>query len=248
MDVGAEGSSTTGLMLEQLRVQVIHWTALVERRAHVERVLEETGLARQAEVRWVTEWDQEAVRAEGAYEAGRWGDPARIRAGSVSLILKHVAAWRRVAEAAESDPAGWHLVLEDDVLVPRAATFWADFGQVVAELPEGGWDLLFIGLGCDLHVPWWRRRRGRRVHWRGWRRGWLWGGGGCSRCTEAYLIHPEFARRLVKSRWVEPPFDRPIDWLLNAAGAALRARSFWVEPPLVTQGAFQSWEKDARFG
>ena len=232
-------------MLEPLRVQVIHWTSLVERRAHVERVLEETGLARHAAVRWVTEWDQEAVRAEGAFEAGHWGDLARIRAGSVSLILKHVAAWRQVATT--SEPGGWHLILEDDVLVPRAEAFLEDLKRVMNELPDSGWDLIFIGLGCDLHVPWWRRRRGRRVHWRGWRRGWIWGGGGCSRCTEAYLIHPDFARRLVASCWVEPPFEQPIDWLLNEAGQALKARSFWAEPPLVTQGAFESWEKDERF-
>jgi hypothetical protein len=72
----------------------------------------------------------------------------------------------------------------------------------------------------------------------------MWGGGGCSRCTEAYLIHPAFARRLLDSHWSKPPFDRPIDWLLNGAGVEFKARSYWAEPPLVTQGAFESWTKD----
>jgi GR25 family glycosyltransferase involved in LPS biosynthesis len=155
--------------------------------------------------------------------------------------LKHVAAWRAVV----SEGTGWHLILEDDVLVASGAGFLREMADVLSELPIGGWDLLFVGLGCDLHVPWWKRSGRKRVYFRGWRRGWLWGGGGCSRCTEAYLIHPEFAAKLLVSRFVKPPFERPIDWLLNAAGESLKARSYWAEPPLVTQGAFESWMKGA---
>jgi hypothetical protein len=241
-DVSVSGSEAKSFRLE---VQVIHYTKLEERRPHVERVLLETGLDG-FPVRWVTEWDQEAVRAGGRYDEGGWGDPTGIAAGSVSLILKHVEAWKRVVARAE--PGLWHLILEDDVLVPEPERLVADLEAVTRELPEGGWDLLFVGLGCGLHVPWWRRlvSPGKRVFWRGWTKGWLWGGGGCSRCTEAYLIHPAFAKRLLESRFSKPPFGLPIDWLLNEAGEEMKARSFWVEPPFVRQGAFESWTKDER--
>ncbi len=234
-DVSLPGSDARGF---RLGVQVIHYTGLAERRPHVERVLEETGL-NGCPVRWVAEWDKEAVLEGGRYERGEWGKPGEIAAGSVSLILKHVSAWQAVV----ADPEGWHLILEDDVLVPEPSRLMADLEAVTRELPEGGWDLLFVGLGCGLHVPWWRRllRPGKRVFWRGWRRGHLWGGGGCSRCTEAYLIHPAFAERLLESRHAKPPFRRAIDWLLNEAGEAMQARAYWVEPALVTQGAFESW-------
>ena len=243
MEAGAEMPSRIVLTRETLQVQVIHYTKLVERKAHMERVLTETGLD-QCRVRWVTEGDQEVVRQGGQYERGEWGDPGRIAAGSISLILKHIAAWQTVASREDS----WHLILEDDVLVPSGAAFIQELQEVVNELPTDKWDLLFVGLGCHLHVPWWKQRVGKRVYFRGWQRGWLWGGGGCSRCTEAYLIHPAFASKLLATRFVKPPFDRPIDWLLNEVGADLKARSFWAEPPLVTQGAFESWTKEGVIG
>ena len=236
-DVSVLGSEARSFRLE---VQVIHYTKLAERRPHVEKVLVETGLNR-FPVRWISEWDQEAVLDGGRYERGEWGEPGAIAAGSVSLIMKHVEAWKQVVERAERGL--WHLILEDDVLVPESERLVADLEAVTRELPEGGWDLLFVGLGCGLHVPWWRRllSPGKRVFWRGWRPGWLWGGGGCSRCTEAYLIHPDFAKRLLESRDAKPPFRRAIDWLLNEAGVEMKARAFWVEPALMTQGAFESW-------
>jgi hypothetical protein len=236
-DVSVLGSEARSFRLE---VQVIHYTGLAERRPHVERVLAETGLDG-FPVRWVTEWDKEAVLEGGRYERGEWGEPGAIAAGSVSLIMKHVSAWQSVV----ADPGGWHLILEDDVLVPEPERLVANLEAVTRELPEGGWDLLFVGLGCGLHVPWWRRllSPGKRGSGRGGRPGGRGGGGGCSRCTEAYLIHPDFAKRLLESRDAKPPFRRAIDWLLNEAGVEMKARAFWVEPALMTQGAFESWMK-----
>ena len=227
---------TTRLTPDNLHVHVIHYTRLMERRAHMERALREHGLD-PFPVRWMTAHDREEVLAGGAYERGDWGDPQVIAAGSVSLILKHLAVYREVV----AQPHTWHLILEDDVLIRPG--FLPALENSLAELPKQ-WDLCFVGLGCDLHVPWWLRRAGRRIYRRGWRRGLLWGGGGCSRCTEAYLIHPRCAERILASRFAQPPFDRAIDWHLNAAGAALHIQSYWAEPPLVTQGAFESWMKD----
>lgn len=226
----------TNLTPDNLRVHVIHYTRLTERRQHMEQVLREHELDR-FPVSWVTAHDREEVLAGGTYERGEWGDPQVIAAGSVSLILKHLEVYRAVVV----EPNAWHLILEDDVLIHPG--FLPALERCLAELPAD-WDLCFVGQGCDLHVPWWLRRTGRRVYWRGWKRGLLWGGGGCSRCTEAYLIHPRCAERILGSQFARPPFDRPIDWHLNAAGAALQIHSYWAEPPLVTQGAFESWMKD----
>jgi hypothetical protein len=184
---------------------------------------------------WVLEHDREAILP--AYERGELGNTADIAASSVSLILKHLAVYREVV----AEPQKLHLILEDDVRLQEG--FLPALEQVLLELPEQ-WDLFFLGLGCDLHVPWWHRRPGRRVYYRGYKKGFLWGGGGCSRCTEGYLIHPDFAHRLLESDFAQPPFSCPIDWHLNAAGAVLKARSYWAQPPLLVQGVFESWRKN----
>ncbi|WP_377166977.1 glycosyltransferase family 25 protein [Prosthecobacter fluviatilis] len=221
---------------ENLQIHVIHYTRLTERRAHMERALREHGLNR-FPVHWMTAHDREEVLEGGAYERGEWGDPKAIAAGSISLILKHLEVYRAVV----ANPHAWHLILEDDVLIRPG--FLPALSACLAALPTT-WELCFVGLGCNLHVPWWLRRPEKHIYWRGWKRGFLWGGGGCSRCTEAYLIHPRYAERILASRFAAPPFDRPIDWHLNAAGNAFKVQSYWAEPPLITQGAFESWMND----
>ena len=64
-----------------------------------------------------------------------------------------------------------------------------------------------------------------------------------SRCAAGYVIRPESARRFLKSSHIHPPFEVAIDWMMNRVGEELKFRSYWAEPPLVTQGAFESWTK-----
>ncbi len=225
--------SLPSFMADNLRVYVVHYTRFVERRAHMERVLQEHGLD-QFQVRWITEHDREELLKE--YEEGKWGDPKKIAASSVSLILKHLLVYRLAAQS----PECWHLILEDDVLVKPELL--VSLERCLRALPKD-WELFFIGVGCNLHVPWWRRRPGKRVYFRGWKPWWR-AGGGTSRCTEAYLVNPSFAARLLETRFAKPPFASPIDWLLAEAGYEMHIRSYWAEPPLMSQGAFESWTKN----
>lgn len=221
---------------ENLRVYVIHYTPFVERRAHMETILRAHGLDR-FRVRWISEHDREEILED--YQAGKYGDPTKIAASSVSLILKHLAVYQMAA----ADPEGLHLVLEDDILVKPGLLDSMD--ARLQELPED-WELFFIGEGCNLHVPWWRRRAGKRVYFRGWKP-WIRGGAGTSRCTEAYFVRPDFARRFLASKFAKWPWgDTAIDWLLAEAGHDLHIRSYWAEPPLITQGAFASWQLDPK--
>ncbi|MBX7209078.1 MAG: hypothetical protein K1X78_12245 [Verrucomicrobiaceae bacterium] len=218
---------------ENLRIHVVHYSPFVERRAHMELVLREHGFDG-FPVDWMLQHDREALLDE--WSRGEWGDPGVIAASSVSLILKHIEVWRLVAR----EPERMHLVLEDDILVKPGLI--ADLECCLTQLPQD-WEMLFVGEGCGLHVPWWRRRPGRRVYFRGWKP-WFRAGGGTSRCTEAYFIEPGLAARLSASRFARPPFTCPIDWLLCEAGREMHIRSYWAEPPLITQGAFESWTKN----
>lgn len=219
---------------DNLRIHVAHYSHFTERRAHMESLIRKHGLDR-FRVQWMLLHDREAIWDD--FQNGRYGDTSRIAASSLSLILKHLAIYHAAAVEDEK----WHLVLEDDLLI-KSTDFLADLQKCLFELPDD-WELLFIGEGCDLHVPWWRRRLGKRVYFRGWKPWWR-AGGGTSRCTEAYLVNPSFAKRFIVSRFAHPPFDCPIDWLLAKAGYDMHIRSYWAEPPLAGQGAFESWTKN----
>ena len=222
-------------ILEGLKIYTVHYSPFVERRQHLERELQSHGLDR-FPVRWITEFDREAILEEHA--RGAYGDPVAFPAAFVSVILKHLEAFRL---AAESD-APWHLVLEDDILIQP--DFLNRLSRALGELPED-WEIFFVGDGCNLHVPFWRRRPGRIAQYRGYKPKW-WGGGGISRCGAAYVIRPESARRFLGAKQAAPPFYTAIDWLMNDAGMELKFQSYWAEPPLICQGAFPSWTLDEK--
>lgn len=239
---GMQSMDPLGKLTEStLNVHLIHYTPLAERRAHMERVLTEAGVDC-FPMRWVTEHDREEIEAR--HGAGAFGDPKFFGASFVSVILKHLDAFQRVAEST----VPFHLVLEDDVFIE--GRWKGKLERMLWAMPED-WEILFVGDGCDLHIPFWRRiltggrLRSGGVYFRGWERRW-WGGGGISRCGAGYVIRPESARRFLRSEHAWPPFEVPIDWLMNRVGAALKFRSYWAEPPLVRQGAFESWTKDER--
>lgn len=220
---------------DNLRVHVIHYTPLIERRVHMERELSVREV-NHFPLRWVTEHDREQIEARHA--SGEFGNPQAFGASFVSVILKHLDVFQN---AAASD-IPWHLALEDDVFIDPE---WRPkLERLLTELPED-WEIVFVGDGCKLHIPFWMRHRGKSVHFRGHHATW-WGGGGISRCAAGYLIRPESARRFLTSIHTAPPFSAPIDWLMNRAGADLKIRSHWAEPPLIRQGAFESWTKDRR--
>lgn len=233
MTTSTEESARASVSLGGLQIYAVHYTPFVERRAHLERELQIHGLDR-FPVRWITEFDREAILEQHA--RGAYGDPVAFPASFVSVILKHLAAFRMAAESEHP----WHLILEDDILIQP--DFLGRLHRSFAELPDD-WEILFVGDGSNLHVPFWRRVPWRSVQYRGYNRTW-WGGGGMSRCAAAYVIRPESARRFLTSRHASPPFHTAIDWLMNLAGQDLKFRSWWSEPPLIRQGAFPSWTLD----
>ena len=217
-------------MATGLRVHVVHYSLFHERRQHMEDQIQRHELDRWFPVNWILEHDRETLTS------AMTGAAASGSLSMNSVIFKHLVAFRTAAES----PGSHHLVLEDDVTLVDG--FLDKLAICLDELPAD-WDMLFVGSGQGMPVPWWRRRTGRHIYFRGWRPTW-WGGGGASRCAEAYLIAPRFARRFLDCPGAQPPYKRPIDWLMNEVGHELCTRSWWCEPALAFQGAFDSWTKN----
>ncbi len=215
-------------LLSNLKVYVVHYSPFCDRRRHMEDQLQKHGLHR-LPVNWILEHDREVLVPDMTHSKDDYS------LSMISVILKHMVAFRAAAEF----PKAYHLVLEDDVTL--ADGFLEKLEGCLKELSDD-WDMLFVGSGQGMHVPWWQRRKDRRVYFRGWKPTW-WGGGGASRCGEAYLIAPSFAQRFLDCAKAQPPYLRPIDWLMNEVGYQLHTRSWWCEPPLAFQGVFLSWTK-----
>ncbi|CAN5774635.1 hypothetical protein BH11VER1_BH11VER1_10900 [soil metagenome] len=226
-------SAPLPLTPENLQIYVIHYSPFGDRRRHMEKQITDHGLDR-FPVRWITEYDREAI-AE-AHRKAAYCDPEKFNASHVSLILKHLECYRSISNS----PVPYHLILEDDVFL--ISGFIDQLANILSELPPD-WKFFFVGCGCNLHIPPWQRRFGKRVYLRKPHAA-LFAGAGISRCTEAYLINPDFAPTFLSTRKANPPFTRSIDWLINEAGEELKVCSHWAEPPLARQGAFESWTKN----
>jgi glycosyl transferase, family 25 len=223
------------LTFDQIQIHLIHYTPMLQRRDHMREVLSQAEIL-EAQVNWLTDWDREAIMP--TYLKGFYGDPNQLQASHVSVILKHLAVFAQAADSA----VPYHLVIEDDIYLEKP--FQEKLLEQISQLPKN-WEMLFVGDGCDLHIPFWRRRWGKQVYLREPQARW-WGGGGISRCAAGYLIHPASARRFLSSQHAQAPFTVPIDWLMNRVGSDLNVRTYWSEPPLVKQGAFDSWTKDRK--
>jgi GR25 family glycosyltransferase involved in LPS biosynthesis len=201
---------------------VIHYTPLKERKEHITNELKREGLSSI----FVEDYDREVLTASDTEKF----DISSVNLGKVSLILKHIEAWRQIVSSAQ--PYG--LIFEDDAVL--CSDFLPKLRNYIEELPAD-FDVLMINSGCDLHIPEEMLIEGIHVYLRG-----LsctpWGGFGGTRCTDAYLISKECARKFLEiyDSLEAASINIALDWWMNDLMRKIGARVFWAEPSLVSQG------------
>ena len=152
--------------------------------------------------------------------------------GRLSIILKHIHAYKLIEE--KYDAA---LIFEDDVILSPG--FVNTLESYVQQLPSD-YDMLFIGNGCNFHIPKDRQVSGCNIYERGTQPT-AWGGDGITRCTDSYIVSKKCAQKMMEhinniSSGSSFKIFKAIDWWLNETARANNFTVYWAEPTIVCQG------------
>jgi hypothetical protein len=98
--------------------------------------------------------------------------------------------------------------------------------------------MLFIGDGCNLHIPYDVVSRSNTNVFKKCLEPTAWGGNGATRCTDSYLISKKCAEAIVCEISRDGYLvDNSVDWWLNEICRKLKFNVYWAEPTIVTQGS-----------
>ena len=192
-------------------VYVLSVRTFTERIAHIRREMERHGIAFELVLEHdVPELDPALVRATFV--------PSELLPQHQSLVLKHIAAWRRAKSKAQRRI----LVFEDDAVLARDFAARFDAAMRAAESLAPGW-LVNLG-GADAKVPdRYFLERGPLIRLP-------------IGTTEAYVTDLEAVTR--RLAWLERnKVGLPADHLLAELDPTLGIEQYWLRPPLVEQGS-----------
>ena len=144
----------------------------------------------------------------------------RLKPPDLSLILKHMEAFRRIVAAKQRCA----LILEDDVLLNER--FDEELTAILEEAKAFDHPhIIQIGCANNMYVPKALLQPGRRLYEIDH-----------GRATDSYLIGAEASR--LRLEWLaNRKFDRPVGHLFNESDREKRIRIYWSEPTIVEQGS-----------
>jgi GR25 family glycosyltransferase involved in LPS biosynthesis len=215
-----------------IKIFVLHYKKLVNRKQFLLKQFEMHGIS---DVDFIELFDlDEGDITEKNLSLFDLEDPDFKNSHSrISLALKHLHAYKMISEKYDCG-----LILEDDAIFSE--DFMERLNSYMKELPLD-YDMLFIGDGCNFHIPFENRVSGCNVYERGTQPT-SWGGDGITRCTDAYVVSKKCASEitsLVNNIFidVEPKIFKGMDWWLNKIAREKNFIVYWAEPTIVTQGS-----------
>ena len=217
-----------------MKVFVLHYTKLKERRQHIEKQLAKYDF----DVEFITDYDKEDLSNADL----ELFDTEVVSPSEMSLIRKHISCYERICK----EGLDHAMIFEDDVTL--AANFKDKLENYMEQLPKV-WDLFFIGEGgsCKFHVPDHiikKQPPGTNVFYKS-NYSSSWGGSGASRCADSYVVSNRGAYKMLG--YLDRPeykIAKEADHLLNEIALFSILKVYWAEPTLVTQesdnGKFQT--------
>jgi GR25 family glycosyltransferase involved in LPS biosynthesis len=200
-------------MIDIDKYYMCHYSKLTDRKKYVENVVSKYNI----DLHWISEYDKEQLdeselSAKFPYLfSNRCG--RKLSLAEISLAMKHYCVFLDVIKNDYKNV----VVFEDDIIL--VDDFDNKLKKYINQLPEN-YDLLWIGVCCDLHTPQTNPDINVYFNTHG------------SRCTHAYVISNEACRKLVD---FFPNIYQAIDWFFNTSIHTLRLNNYWAEPALSTQ-------------
>ena len=208
-----------------MKVFVIHYTKLKERKQHIQEQLANYGF----DVEFVTDHDRENLTDHDM----ALFDTDILTLSEMSLIRKHIACYERICK----DNIDSALILEDDAtLEPNFETTLENY---MKQLPRV-WDLFYIGEGGSFkfHIPdsiIKKQPAGTNVFYKS-NYSTPWGGSGSSRCADSYVVSNRAAYRILEYMdRDEYKITKEHDHLLNEIALFKLLKVYWAEPTIVSQ-------------
>lgn len=190
------------------KVYIVHYAALKERRATLERMLHQHNITN---YEFISDYDRNATPKEvmDQYFKGNSLVPAQI-----CITISHVEIYKKIVE----NNYALTLILEDDALL--SPSFASSLQMYCGNLPID-FEIGFLNDGCGYHAEnvrpgtyWYRKDHTRTC---------------CS-----YLITKGCCEKLLKS---SVPFHEVIDFELNTQIRRQNLGCYWAEPTIVTDGS-----------
>jgi len=212
-----------------MKIFVTHYTKLTDRRQNIARQL----LMNDLEAEFVTQYDREDLLDS---DIKKFVSNNRFGLSEISLTMKHLFCYREIAEKYD-----YALILEDDAIFVNG--FKSKLEAYISQLPND-WDMLFIGDGCNLHIPYNIVKNSNTNIFKKCLEPTPWGGNGATRCTDSYLISKKCAAKIIESS--NSGIDNSIDWWLNGVCRKHGFNVYWAEPTIVTQGSENGMYRPSR--
>jgi GR25 family glycosyltransferase involved in LPS biosynthesis len=204
-----------------MKIFVIHYKNLLERRKNMVMQL----IVNDLEAEFVTQYDRDLISEN---------DKQRFTSGycnfDKAITLSHLYCYKEISEKYD-----YALILEDDAIFNNQ--FHKTLNYYISQLPSD-WDMLFIGDGCNLHIPSYIIQSHKGNIFKKCLEPTVWGGNGATRCADSYLISKKCSSIIINE--INNPsyvFDHAIDWWLNNICRKFKFNVYWAEPTLVTQGS-----------
>ena len=205
-----------------MKIFVIHYSKLIERKEYIINHFKKRGIE---EYEFVENLNKEDLTPE---DYNKFTND--LKPSSISLILKTFWVYKEIAEKYENA-----LIFEDDVILLQG--FLEKLDIYMKQLPSD-WDMIFLGDGCNLHIPQDQLVPNVYVYKKGHDKT-KWGGFGCTRCTDSCLVSNKGAKKIVNylKETQDTKINLPIDHYLNIMARECQLNVYWTEPTIVTQGS-----------
>ena len=204
-----------------MKILVIHYDKLIERKKHILKQLDNAGLN-----------DFEFVSNHGKDKLTRIEKSKfnNLKDGEISLMLHHFECYKIISEKYE-----YAIIFEDDVIL--GDNFKNRIEKNISDLPED-WDMLFFGEGHGVHIPQYRQSPGVNIYKKltDLKNKMTGGIDGSTRCADSYIVSKKCAQKLVQVINILQITSIPLDHLLNKINHLCKFNIYWAEPTLAVQG------------
>ena len=205
-----------------MKILVIHYDKLVERKKHMLKQLDKAGLN---DFEFISNHGKDKLTAQEKSKFKNLTD------GEISLMMHHFECYKIISEKYD-----YAIIFEDDVIL--ADNFQNRIEKYIAELPED-WDMLFFGEGQGVHIPQYRQSPGVNIYKKMTDLKNKMPGGidGSTRCADSYIVSKKCAQKLVQVINSLQITSMPLDHLLNRINHFCKFNIYWAEPTLTIQGS-----------